>query len=482
MLLSLISNTGRLHAGVFALACLSTIFIGENVHAEPSVPPPVITRLPAVLTLKNAIAIALRQQPSEAISKASVDSALGAKEQAKSQYFPTVTPSYTFQNNRGVEYGITQSTVSTSSVNPGAATGTTTQTSSFQTSSDNINVIRGGGTTISLKQTLLDSGQREQANAEARHQVDAASLNLADMREQIIANVTTNYYTLLEAQDLVKVAQALVTENQQTVDLTNAELSAGTAAQTDVYQAKANLATAQVSLIQNQNTVAIDATALKNAMGIVTADPIQPESLASGSDLPPAPASPAIATLAQYYQLAEANRNDLKAQVALVESSQAAVKLARINAGVSLSADYLLNYQPQNDIGPKGTDSVLTLTGSFPLFDGGYSKGAVRVADAALETSVATLEQTRQTIFQAVEEGYATRQEQLQAISYAQVAVDAAQLNYKSAVASREAGVGTVLEITTAEATLTQAQGQYVSAVYNYYIADSNLQRAAGLD
>ncbi len=37
-----------------------------------------------------------------------------------------------------------------------------------------------------------------------------------------------------------------------------------------------------------------------------------------------------------------------------------------------------------------------------------------------------------------------------------------------------------MLDITTAQATLTQAESQYVTAVYNFYIADAQLQRALG--
>jgi len=47
-------------------------------------------------------------------------------------------------------------------------------------------------------------------------------------------------------------------------------------------------------------------------------------------------------------------------------------------------------------------------------------------------------------------------------------------------IASRKEGIGTVLDVTMAQATLTQAQSQYVSAVYNFYIADAQLQRAIG--
>jgi outer membrane protein len=467
------------------IAGASLIFAGfyightAQVFSEPALPPAVVTHIPTVLTLKNAIAIALREQPQAEIAKGNVDSSLGARQEANSRYFPSITPSYTFESNRSVQYGITQNQFSTSSINPNTQQ---QETSVVTTPGDEINTIQGGGASINLKQTIVDSGQRELANAEARHEVESANLQLDDTREQIVASVTTAFYNLLAAQDQVKVAQADVTENQQTVALTQAELTAGTAAETDVYQAKANLATAQVTLIQDQNAVQVDAAALKNAIGVVTNDPVQPESLESGSSLPSVPTPPAIAAQVQFEQIAQQNRNDLKAQLAVVETDRDGVKLARIDAGLSLSADYLLTYQPTNDIGSRGTASALTLTGSLPLFDGGNTHGAVRVADAALETALATFEQTRQAILEAVDQDYATRQESLQAISYAQAAVQAGQINYDAAVASREAQVGTVLQITTAEATLTQAQSQYVAAIYNYYIADSNLQRAAGLD
>ncbi len=487
MLFSLKCACGFQIAAVCASGVIAASLFAAPVTADEPVPAPLMVKLPAVLTLKDAVAIALREQPQQTISKAGIDSALGVRQEAQSQYYPTVTPSYTFENNRSVEYGITQNQISTSTIAPGSTgsgtgTGGTTQTIVTQSSADNVNVIRGGGASISLKQTLFDSGQRELANSEARHQVEGANLTNEDTRQQITATVTTSYYNLLAAQDQVKVAQANVAENQQTDELTQAELTAGTAAQTDVYQAKANLATAEVTLIQDQTQVEVNSAALKNSMGIVTDDPVQPEPLSQGTALPPVPTPPAIGTLTDYYKTAQNNRDDLKAQLSNVDTARDAVKLARINAGLSLSGDYLLTYQPTNDLGPKGTSSALTLTASLPLLDGGYSKGAVRVEDAALESALATFEQTRQTILEAVEQDYYTRQESLQAITYAQVAVQAGQINYNSAVASREAGVGTVLEITTAEATLTQAQSQYVTAIYNYYIADSNLRRAAGLD
>ena len=90
------------------------------------------------------------------------------------------------------------------------------------------------------------------------------------------------------------------------------------------------------------------------------------------------------------------------------------------------------------------------------------------------------LEQVRQQIRLDTEQAYNTRATNLQATGLAQAAVTSAQVNYDAAVAARREGIGTVLDITTAQATLTQAQNQYVTAVYNFYTADAQLQRALG--
>ena len=107
-------------------------------------------------------------------------------------------------------------------------------------------------------------------------------------------------------------------------------------------------------------------------------------------------------------------------------------------------------------------------------------EGPCGIAQAQRDIAQNQAEQVRQQIRLDVEQAYNTRSTNLQAAGLAQAAVTAAQVNYDSAVAARQEGIGTVLDITTAQATLTQAQNQFVTAVYNFYIADAQLQRALG--
>jgi len=472
-----------------ALSRLS-LLLGIALAALPlpvfcQVVPPAPTSLPTPLTLSAAIAIALRQQPLQYIAHAQITQALGQKQQAQSQYFPTLTPTYQFESNRQDYYGISSGS---SSQTTGTTTGTTTTGgtgssgtgTNFNNPSSEVTIVQGGGLSLSLSQNLYDGGKREATNAEARRAVDAARDNDFNTRQNTVLTVEQDYYQLLLNLDLVKVAQAQITRYQQTVDVTQAQIDAGTTAAVNIYQAKSDLANAQVTLLQDQNQVQTASAMLKNALGVSTTATVQPAPLAAENQLPPVPSGGTPQTLEAVLAVAYANRPDLRQQQAIVASQNAALQEARREAGLTISSDYVLTYQATNDNGARGTDSQLLVTGSYPLFDAGNARGAVRIAESQRDVAQNQLEQTRQQIQLDVEQYYSTRATNLQAASLAQAAVTAGQKNYDATVAEREEGIGTVLDITTAQATLTQAQDQYVTAIYNFYIADAELQRAIG--
>jgi len=340
--------------------------------------------------------------------------------------------------------------------------------------------VRGGGLTIGVSQNLFDSGARETANSQARRAVDTASLGSVNTRQTTILVVTQDFYQLLLSLDLVKVAQAQVARYQQAVDVTQAQVQAGTVAAKEVYQAQSDLANAQVTLLQDQNQVQLSSATLKNALGVATSGAVQPAPLAAADQLPPLPVAGSALTLDAALAIAYSSRPDLRQQQATLASLNAALQQVHREAGLTVRGDYVLTYQATNDVGTRGVDSQFLVTGSYPVFDAGNARGAVRIAQAQRDVALNQLEQVRQQIRLDTEQAYDTRATNLQAAGLAQAAVTSAQVNYDAAVAARQEGIGTVLDITTAQATLTQAQNQYVVAVYNFYIADAQLQRALG--
>ena len=464
-------------------------------HSQVAPPPPLA--LPTPLTLPQAIALALRQQPQQYLARTQVTQAQGQKLQAQSQYYPTFTPSYQYQNNSQTFYGVSSGqassvtttgtgttgtgTIGTGTTGTGTgSTGTTGAAAQVLSPINEVSIVRGGGLSAALSQTLFDTGQREAANTEARRAVDAAVAGSRNTRQIIILNVTQDYYQLLLNEDLVKVALAQVARFQQTVEVTQAQIDAGTTAAKDIYQAKSDLANAQVTLLNNRNSVQTASATLKNALGVNLNGVVQIAPLTAGDQLPPVPAPAATLSLDDAVAAAFAARPDVMQQQAIVQSNEAALRLSRRQAGLTVKGTYVLSYQATNDVGTRGTDSQFLLTGSYPLFDAGLARGAVRIVQAGRDSALNQLEIIRQQVRLEVEQAYSARQTNLEAAGLAQAAVTAAQVNYDAVIASRKEGIGTVLDITTAQATLTQAQSQYVTAVYNFYIADAQLQRATG--
>ena len=453
-----------------------------------------VRALPTPLTLADAVAIALHQQPTGYISQTQITSANGQKAQARARYFPTLTPEFRYQDSRNTFYGINTGGGTTSIVTPTGGTGgtgaggtgtagtQTTQTVTGSQSLDGVSVTRGSGSTLTLQQTLFDSGTRESINAQARRGLDAARFGRTDTRQQIILAVTSDFYSLLRADDLVKVSQAQVTRAQQTVNQTQGQIDAGVAARADILQSQADLANAQVTLLQNESAVRSSEAALKNVMAIETSTPLQLATLAAADALPPPPNAGPERTLDDYVQQAYAARPDLRQQLSVIEVSRQSVKQAHIAAGPALTGSYVLTYQPQNDLGAKSTDSQVLVTASYPLFDAGRARGAVRVAEAGRDADLDRLEQLRQNIRLDVEQSFYDRSLALQRTQLAQIAIQAAQASFDAATARRQAGIGTVLDITTAQVSLTQAQNGYVSAIYDFYTADARLRRATGLN
>jgi len=423
-------------------------------HAQVAPPPP--QTLPNPLTLPDAVAIALAHQPQRFIAADQTTSARGSKDQARALYFPTLVPTYSYQNRSSAVFGASL---------PG----------------NEVTIVRGGGLNIGVNQTFFDSGQRELTNARARHSLDAAVFGEESTRQGIILNVTQDYFSLLQNMDQVKVAQAQVDRFQTTYNQTKAMIENQVSAPNDIYQAEADLASAEVSLTQAQSNVRNSAALMKADMGVATSEPVVLAPLAAVSELPPLPAQTEGGSLDDYLSTALTHRPDLRIANDTVESANASVKQAEIQAGLSLSATGSVGYQATNDLGNRGVNTAVVVTGSYPLFDAGSARGAVRESQANRDSALNQLAQTKLTVRREVEQAYNTRAAAYEAARLGQAAVTAAEANYNSAVAGRQEQVRTAVDVTTAQATLTQAESQYVAAIYTYYTADAALRHAVGL-
>ena len=405
------------------------------------------------LSLDRAVRIGLQRQNSIGISQQNVEAANARLTQARSFYYPQLTPTLNYN----------------ASVTPTQSSTFNGQTFSSSPNSESL------GNKASASFTILDTGQRDANVGNTRRSAFAAAFGLGDERQSVILNVTQDYYNLVRYKELVRVQEQNVAQADLSLKIIEKQIEVGTAAKSDRLQSVSNLANARVSLLSAQSDYAVGEANLKNAMGVVTSQPLT----LSDTRLPAPDATPDKLTVDDYARAAYANRLDIKQQQERVNAQGYNVRLAFINAGLTVAATINEGY----DLNPvAGENRVFSVSISYPLFDGGYTRAGIKDAKAILEQERRTLDQLQQTARLQVDQALQIREVARQRVAAAQDAVAAGELNYQAATAKQQNGLINVLEVINAQVQLTTAQVQSVQAIYDYYIADAMLQRDIGLN
>ncbi|MDX1934962.1 MAG: TolC family protein [Capsulimonadales bacterium] len=464
----------------------------RNKEVETPPPAPGITpgALPASLTLDQAISFALRLQPTVANAVANREAAAERRLATQSRYYPTVTPVYQFVDQ--YSFGRVNQFVGGSVGVITVSQGRTSTTKQAQ---------------IGASVNLFDSGERELSARQARQSLRAAEYNETNARQTVIGNVADAYFSVLRTEALVRVSQAQVTRAQNTLDVVTAQAEAGVTARKDIFQAQADFLNAQVNLLQAQNNAAIAQATLKQSIGVVGGEPLRlaevilpdvntpisavpapPQSPAANQTTPARPPGEGVRAgedaqlIDQLSATAYRTRPDIAANRQNVEVQRTSASLARVETGVQVAASATAADQFDADRfnSSIGNNRQFNLSLSYPLFDGGFVRSNFRASQATARAAEAQLLNLRQQVTVEVEQAYRTLAQNRASLPASAAAVQAARINYEAAILSRKEGVGSIVDVITAQTALVQAETNYVQAIYNFYAADARLARAVG--
>ncbi len=437
-----------------AVADLNPAARRYGLPRNPTLGGPVDTDLSKPLTLDRAVRIGLARQDTIAIAQSQIDSANARVIQARSTYYPQVTPTFQYQSNLtpGVRFNQSNGTSNTGSFN-----------------SDGLSNL------VVARQLLYDSGKREAGVGLARRNAFGSEYGLANQRQSVVLAVTQDYYNLLRDRELVKEQQGNADRAKITRDVIQAQADVGSAAKSDVLQAEADYANARVQVFVAQANYGVSQAALKNSMGIVTAQPV-----VLPDDIVPTPNTTADTVgLEPYVRLAYSNRLDVKQQQEQINAQGYNVRIAKINAGLTVDSQITEGYAFDPHA---GEEHSFLLSLSYPLFDGGNTRAAIRENKAALEQDHRSLDALEQNIRFSVEQSYVSREQARQRITASLLAVQAAQQSYEVALEKQKNQLVNIPEVTLAENQLVNARVALVQAVYDFYIADAQLKRATGVN
>jgi outer membrane protein len=324
---------------------------------------------------------------------------------------------------------------------------------------------------VSSSWQILDGGQRQYDVARARNSSQATVFDARDTRRLIIFNVSQQYLEVLRSRELVKVADAQIERAQITLDATKTQVELGATPAKDILQAEADHANARVAQITARNSVAVSEANLKALIGW------QERQLPTLEDPTTNYAAIEVGSLDDAIEKGISARPDLLAAKKRLDAQRYGVLSAQRQAGLdwSLNLNHTLGVEPD-----EGQNRSLVFSLTYPLFDAGESREAVRQARWGLDAQKALFEQRVSDVISEIESVYITRSQNAERLDASRTALEAARENFTAASESQREGVATIFDVTNAQITLVTAETNFVQALFDFYISDAQLRLVTG--
>jgi len=315
-------------------------------------------------------------------------------------------------------------------------------------------------------------------NLEARIRLAEANLRGAQAtyertKQQLVYGAEQTYLQALLASENVAAAQRSLAQASESLRVARARFSAGAAARLDVLQAEVAVASAEQALVQAQTGAGNAVANLNAALNMPLDTP-----LALTDTLTPRPVDVA---LAEAITQALRDRADLAALRSRIEAAQAGIDVAQSGGSptVGLGAGYALS----NANGQSPTifgGWLVTLGVTLSVFDGGITQAQIQEAQLLLEQLKVREAQTRQQIELDVRVASLALQRAAGELAAATKAVEQGRESVRLATARYQSGVGTSLELLTAQSNLALAEQSLASARFNQNVARIQLFLATG--
>jgi outer membrane protein len=424
----------------------------------PTPPPPPSATVPTIpedvlrpgasVTLARIVDIALQNNP---LTRASYLQALSAAAQLGSKrapYYPSVDLS---------------------------ATGTRTdQLSPIQTTSGNVSVY---GPAVTLSYLLLDMGGRSANAADARYNLIAADWSHNATVQNVILGVETTYVQYLDAKAQLEAAHASAKEAQTALDAANVRHDAGVATIAEVLQAKTAFSQAELAVQTFDGQVLALRGSLATAMGLPANTPYDVGTLPV--EVPLERGTDAVEKL---IDTARTQRPDLAAARALAAKADAHVRAVRSEGLPTLSLSASANrtyYSPAFTSNYRDVWSGSVLF-TFPLFTGFANTYDLKQAKEDAAVARAQADTLDQEVVLQVWTSYYAFKTATQLVKTSRDLLASAEQSERVALGRYKEGVGTILDLLTAQAALASARAQEIQARAGWFVSLAQLAHDTG--
>lgn len=398
------------------------------------------------ITLQDAIDLTLGRNPQLDSVDANRQSMRRRIEQARSNYWPTISASYNASRN----------------YNEGVQGMDDTYGNNY-------------GSDFTMNWVLYSGGATQAQVRSAKEGYKSSTFGVVEKEQDLKLQTTQGYFKVLQAEKSVDLAEESLARMEEHLKNVSLQYEVGLVAKADLLRSQVEVADAKQTLIKAENTKNLAYANLANLIWVDMDTTLRlKDELTYGAE---------DRTLKDSIEYAKLHRPEIHQSLSAVEASKAAVKSARAGyyPTVSVGAGYNKSDNGTHWDGWNRDGWNVGGTVKLTLFDSFYTRGKVGEAMAGQEKAEADLKTAVQAVELEVRESWLNIQEARERIETSATAVAQAEEDYKIAQARYMAGVGTNLDVLDSQNALTTAQNNYISALYDYNVSRANLDKATGV-
>lgn len=412
--------------------------------AAQGLPTPASPGVPTLVTVKDAQALALKNNPQISFARLTALASQQVAREVRSNLWPTAQVNLTAVDaNPGTR--ITAGALNNPIIYQRAAAGTT------------------------VTQLLTDFGRTTNLVASANLAAKAENQNAIATKEQILLAVDQSFYNTLQAQAVLTVAQQTVKDRQTVSDQVGALYRSKLKSELDFSFANVNLAQAKLLLLDAQNNLNAAQSTLSAVLGFQSLQNFQLAEDTTPVTAPPDNVDELIAT-------AFTMRPEILALEFQSQSAQRFQKAERDLLFPDIEALGAVGDTPVRNPIISNWYGAVGVNVDIPVFNGFLYTARAREASLRYQAAQEKLRDRRDRISSDVRTSCLNAKTAYDRLAVTQQLLDQAKLALDLAHARYKLGLGSIVELSQAQLQETQAEISNVQAGYDYRLSLAVLQ------
>ncbi|MGD2294649.1 MAG: TolC family protein [Candidatus Aminicenantes bacterium] len=411
------------------------------------------------LTLEDSIRLALSQNPTYLASEEKVEGAKSKIREAAAGFFPSLSASGLRTLKEKVFV------LEFPSFIPGQPPQRVEMdfTRDYQMSlSLSVPLFLGGRLVSGVKQAKFNKLSTEESLKQSEHMT--------------VFNTKRTFYSYLLAQEFVRVAEEAVAVAEKHLNNVKTMYEVGMASKFDLLRSEVQLANLQPQLIKAKNNVKVAELSLKTLLGVDLAQPLNIQGELTYEPYEPDLEEALTTALQMRPEIQQLKYQKMMADELLKISRGSRYPTVAITGAYNVWADEF-NFKEDT----WQSYYAINLAVSVPLFNGFASSAKVAQAESMIKELELNKKGLEDMILFEVRQAVLKLTEAKESLSSQEKNVEQAEESLRIAELNFSEGLATTLDVSSAQAALSQAKTNYTQALFDYVVSLAELDKAKGI-